>query len=275
MIRRGLVPVGLVLLMCVVLAVSCAPWLTTYSPSRISIVNRLQPPSARWWFGTDDFGRDVFTRVLYGGRVSLMVGGAVVVLSGIIGVGLGLLGGYVRQLDALVGRLLDAMMAFPDILLAIALLAALGASAANVIAALTIAYAPRLARVVRSATQVIRELAYVDAARAAGAPTLRILRVHVLRNLLSPILVQGGFIFAQAMLAEAGLSFLGVGVSPDVATWGTMISAGKGYLESAPWIMLFPGAAIILAVLSLQIISDGLRDALDPRLRREVKRGLP
>jgi peptide/nickel transport system permease protein len=262
-------PVGLLLLGIVVLAALCAPWITPVSPTRISIVNRLRPPSARFWFGTDDFGRDVFTRVLYGGRTSLLVGGAVVILSTCIGTVLGLLGGYVRRLDAVIARLLDAMMAFPDILLAIALLASLGASAANVVAALTIVYAPRLARVVRAATQVIRELAYVEAARATGSGTLRILRVHVLRNLVSPILVQASFIFAHAVLAEAGLSFLGVGVSPDVATWGTMIAGGKGYLETAPWIMLFPGCAIILAVLSLQLIGDGLRDALDPRLRRE------
>lgn len=268
--RRGLVPYGLALLAVVVVAVACAPWLTPYSPTRISIASRLQPPSARWWFGTDDFGRDVFTRVLYGGRTSLLVGGAVVVMATAIGVALGLLGGYVRRLDAPVARLLDAMMAFPDILLAISLLAAFGASATNVVAALTVVYAPRLARVVRSATRLIRELAYIEAARAIGASTRRILAVHVLRNLVSPILVQGSFIFAHAMLAEAGLSFLGVGVSPDVATWGTMISGGKGYLDQAPWIMLFPGVAIILAVLSLQLIGDGLRDMLDPRLARDV-----
>lgn len=174
--RRGLVPARLALLAIVALAAACAPWLAQYSPSRISIANRLQPPSARWWFGTDDFGRDVFARVLYGGRASLLVGGAVVVLSSAIGVALGLLGGYVRRLDAPVARLLDAMMAFPDILLAISLLAALGASAANVVAALTIVYAPRLARVVRSATQLIRELAYIEAARAIGASTPRIRR---------------------------------------------------------------------------------------------------
>ncbi len=268
--RRHLVWIGLVLLIAVTLAVACAPWLTPYSPSRLSIANRLQPPSGRWWFGTDDFGRDVFTRVLYGGRVSLLVGASVVAMATGLGVGLGLLAGYIRRLDAPIARLLDAMMAFPDILLAIALLAALGASAGNVVAALTIVYAPRLARVVRVATMIIRELPYVEAARAIGATTPRILLKHVLRNLVSPILVQGSFIFAHAMLAEAGLSFLGIGISPEVATWGTMISAGKGYLDRAPWLMLFPGMAIILAVLSLQLIGDGLRDVLDPRLGKEV-----
>lgn len=238
--RRRLVPFNLALLAIVALAAACAPWLTQYFPSRISIANRLQPPSARWWFGTDDFGHDVSTRVLYGGRAALLVGDAVVALSSAIGVALGLLGGYVRRLDA--------MMAFPDILLAISLLAALGASAANVVAALTIVYAPRLARVVRSATQLIRELAYMEAARAIGASTPHILAMHVLRNPVSLILVQETFIFAHAILAKVGLSFLGVGVSPDVATWGTMISGGKGYLDRVPWIMLFPGVAIILAV---------------------------
>ena len=268
--RRRTVYIGLALLALVAIAAACAPWLTPYAPSRIAIANRLRPPSARWWFGTDDFGRDVFTRVLYGGRLSLLVGAAVTALAGLLGVAAGLLGGYVRALDAPIARLLDAMMAFPDILLAIALVAALGPSVTNVVVALGIVYAPRLARIVRAATLVIRELTYVEAARAIGASTRRILAVHVLRNLMSPILVQGSFIFAHAMLAEAGLSFLGVGVSPDIATWGTMISAGKGYLDSAPWLMLFPGGAIILSVLALQLVGDGLRDLLDPRLSRQL-----
>ncbi len=262
--------IGLGLLALVAAAAIAAPWITPLSPTRIAIASRLRPPSARFWFGTDDFGRDVFTRVLYGGRLTLAVGAAVTLLATVIGVAAGLLGGYVRALDAPIARLLDAMMAFPDILLAIALVAALGPSVTNVVVALGIVYAPRLARIVRAATLVIRELTYVEAARAIGATTRRILLVHVLRNLMSPILVQGSFIFAHAMLAEAGLSFLGVGVSPDVATWGTMISAGKGYLDSAPWLMLFPGTAIILAVLALQLIGDGLRDLLDPRLAGQL-----
>ena len=167
-------------------------------------------------------------------------------------------------------RVIDAMMAFPEILLAISLVAALGPSLANVILALSIVYAPRLARIVRASTLVIRELPYVEAARALGVSTPRILVSHVLRNLISPVLVQGTFIFAHAMLAEAALSFLGVGVNPEIPTWGNMINAGRDYVGTADWLMVFPGIAIVLAVLSLQMIGDGLRDLLDPRLRKDL-----
>ncbi len=233
-------------------------------------MNRLKPPSATFWFGTDEFGRDVFTRTLYAGRLSLLVGASVVVLAGIVGVALGLVAGFFRKLDTPIARIIDAMMAFPDILLAIALVAALGPSLATVIVALGIVYAPRLARVVRASTLVIRELPYVEAARALGVPTWRIMTRHVLRNLVSPILVQGTFIFAYAMLAEAGLSFLGVGVSPEIPTWGTMIAAGRQYVGQADWMTLFPGIAIVLCVLSLQLVGDGMRDLLDPRLRKDL-----
>ena len=178
--------------------------------------------------------------------------------------------GFFRRLDTPIARIIDAMMAFPDILLAIALVAALGASLVTVIVALGIVYTPRLARIVRASTLVIRELPYVEAARALGVPTWRIMTRHVLRNLVSPILVQGTFIFAYAMLAEAGLSFLGLGVSPEIPTWGTMIAAGRQYVGQADWMTLFPGIAIILTVLSLQMVGDGLRDLLDPRLRKDL-----
>jgi peptide/nickel transport system permease protein len=208
--------------------------------------------------------------MLFAARTSLSVALAVVVFSSIAGIVLGLMAGFFKKLDTPVSRLVDAMMAFPDILLAIALVAALGPTAVNVVVALGIVYAPRLARVVRASTLVIRELPFVEAARALGVPTRRIVAVHVLRNLVSPILVQGTFIFAYAILAEAGLSFLGVGVSPDIPTWGTMINAGQQYMGSADWIMIFPGIAIVLSVLSLQLVGDGLRDVLDPRLRKEL-----
>jgi peptide/nickel transport system permease protein len=244
--------------------------LSPYAASKLSLASRLKPPSPEHWLGTDDFGRDVLTRLAVAGRLSLLVGFSVVVVSCVIGVTLGLLAGFFRRLDTPVARLIDAMMAFPDILLAIALVAALGPSVVNVIAALGIVYAPRLARIVRASTLVIRELPYVEAARALGVSTPRIMVRHVLRNLLSPILVQSTFIFASAMLAEAGLSFLGVGVSPSVPTWGTMIAQGRQYLDQASWIMFFPGLAIVCAVLSLQLVGDGLRDLLDPRLSKDI-----
>ena len=267
---RKTVLASLFVLAVLVGAAALAPWLSPYDPFKLSIMNRLQAPGAAHWFGTDDFGRDVFSRVLYGGRLSLTVGFLVVLLSSVLGIALGLVAGFFRGADKVVSRIIDAMMAFPDILLAISLVAALGPSLLNVVTALGIVYTPRLARIVRASTLVIRELPFVEAARALGVPTRRIVTVHVLRNLVSPILVQGTFIFAYAMLAEAGLSFLGVGVSPDVPTWGTMINAGQQYMGSADWIMVFPGIAIVLAVLSLQLVGDGLRDVLDPRLRKEL-----
>jgi len=270
MLRRRTVMVGLVILAVVAVLAVLAPLIAPYAPNRLSIANRLKPPGPTFWFGTDEFGRDVFTRTLYAGRQSLLVGASVVVLAGIVGVTLGLVAGFFRRLDTPIARVIDAMMAFPDILLAIALVAALGPSLATVIVALGIVYAPRLARVVRASTLVIRELPYVEAARALGVPTWRIMIRHVLRNLVSPILVQATFIFAYAMLAEAGLSFLGVGVSPEVPTWGTMIAAGRQYIGQADWMTIFPGIAIVLSVLSLQLVGDGLRDLLDPRLRKDL-----
>jgi peptide/nickel transport system permease protein len=270
LLKRRMVAIGLAILIVFVLLAALAPLLAPYAPGKLSIVNRLKPPSATYWFGTDEFGRDIFSRMLYAGRLSLSVGAAVVVLSSLIGVTLGLLAGFFKRLDTPIARLIDAMMAFPDILLAIALVAALGPSLTTVIVALSIVYAPRLARIVRAATLVIRELPYVEAARAFGNPTLRIMVRHVLPNIVSPITVQATFIFASAMLAEAGLSFLGLGVSPDIPTWGTMISAGRQYIGQADWMTYFPGLAIVLAVLSLQMVGDGLRDLLDPRLRKDL-----
>jgi peptide/nickel transport system permease protein len=270
LVQRKTVVLGLVVLATIALLAALAPFIAPYAPHKLSIVNRLKPPSGVYWFGTDEFGRDVFSRTIYAGRLSLLVGASVVVFSSIVGVALGLVAGFFRRLDTPIARIIDAMMAFPDILLAIALVAALGPSLNTVIVALGIVYAPRLARIVRASTLVIRELPYVEAARALGVSTWRIMTRHVLRNLASPILVQATFIFAYSMLAEAGLSFLGLGVSPEIPTWGTMIAAGRQYVGQADWMTLFPGVAIVLAVLSLQMVGDGLRDLLDPRLRKEL-----
>ncbi|MER9231614.1 ABC transporter permease [Mesorhizobium sp. M0622] len=270
LMTRPTAAVGIAVMMVIVLAAILAPVIAPYAPTKLSIASRLHPPSLDHLFGTDDLGRDIFTRMLYAARTSLAVGFAVVIFASIIGVVLGLTSGFFRKLDAPVSRLIDAMMAFPDILLAIALVAALGATAFNVVVALGVVYAPRLARVVRASTLVIRELPYVEAARALGVPTPVILVRHVLRNVTSPLLVQATFIFANAILAEAGLSFLGVGISPDIPTWGTMIATGRQYMDQAGWIMMFPGSAIVITVLSLQLVGDGLRDLLDPRLAKDI-----
>lgn len=268
--RRKPVLIALAVLVIFVLLAVLAPVIAPYSPTKLSIASRLKEPSLEHWFGTDEFGRDVFTRTIFAGQVSLFIGFAVVVLSALIGVTLGLLAGFFSRLDTPIARLIDAMMAFPDILLAIALVAALGPSMSTVIVALSIVYAPRLARIVRASTLVIRELPFVEAAQSMGISTYHIMTRHVLRNLISPILVQTTFLFANAILAEAGLSFLGVGVSPEVPTWGTMISSGRQYLDQASWMTLYPGLAIILAVLSLQIVGDGMCDMLDPRLQKDL-----
>ena len=261
---------GAVILSVVVLAALLAPLIAPYAPNKLSIVNKLQVPSAAHLFGTDEFGRDIFSRAIYAGRVSLLVSLGVVCISTVLGVMLGVVAGFFRKLDAPISRLLDAMMSFPDILLAIALVAALGPSLLTVILALGITYAPRLARIVRGSTLVLRELPYIEAAVAMGLPTWQILTRHVLLNLASPILVQATFVFASAMLAEASLSFLGVGVSTDMPTWGTMLAAGREYMNNAPWLMIFPGLAIVFSVLSLQLLGDGLRDLVDPRLAKET-----
>lgn len=260
---------GAIILLVVVLAAIFAPWIAPYAPNKLSIINKLKPPSAVHIFGTDEFGRDIFSRAIYAGRISLLVSLGVVGISTALGVFLGVIAGYFRKLDAPISRLLDAMMSFPDILLAIALVAALGPSLVTVILALGITYAPRLARIVRGSTLVLREMPYIEAAISMGLPTWQILGRHVLLNLASPILVQATFVFASAMLAEASLSFLGVGVSSDMPTWGTMLAAGREFMDNAPWLMVFPGLAIVFSVLSLQLLGDGLRDLVDPRLAKE------
>jgi len=260
---------GTVILVVVILAALLAPWVAPYAPNKLSIVNKLKPPSMTNLFGTDEFGRDIFSRAIFAGRISLLVSLGVVAISTVLGVILGVAAGFFRSMDAPISRLLDAMMSFPDILLAIALVAALGPSLSTVIIALGITYAPRLARIVRGSTLVLRELPYIEAAVAMALPTWQILARHVLLNLASPILVQATFVFASAMLAEASLSFLGVGVSTDMPTWGTMLASGREYMNNAPWLMIFPGLAIVFSVLSLQLLGDGLRDFVDPRLAKE------
>ena len=260
---------GAIILLVVLVAAIFAPWIAPYAPNKLSIVNKLKGPSVAHIFGTDEFGRDIFSRAIFAGRISLLVSLGVVCISSVLGVFLGVIAGYFRRLDAPISRLLDAMMSFPDILLAIALVAALGPSLVTVILALGITYAPRLARIVRGSTLVLRELPYIEAAISMGLPTWQILGRHVLLNLASPILVQATFVFASAMLAEASLSFLGVGVSSDMPTWGTMLASGREFMDNAPWLMVFPGLAIVFSVLSLQLLGDGLRDLVDPRLAKE------
>jgi peptide/nickel transport system permease protein len=265
--RRKVVGLGLLLFLLVTTAALAAPFLTPYNPLALDVPNRLLPPNQMHPFGTDEFGRDVLSRTLYGARLSLVVGGLVTLLAAGAGTFVGLVAGTNTRADRILMRIMDGLMAFPDILLAIALMASLGPSARNVVLALSFVYTPRVARVVRSSVLVTASQEFVDAAHAIGCDTVRILLKHILANSLSPVIVQSSFIAAYAMLGEAGLSFLGAGIPPQIPTWGGLISEGQVYLRQAPWISLFPGAGIVLTVLSLNLIGDALRDLLDPRLR--------
>lgn len=268
--QRPAAVVALVVFVLIVAACFLLPMLGLTEIGGMSVRKRLTPPGAEYWLGADAFGRDVLGRLLVAGQTSLGIGLGVAVISSAVGILIGLVAGFFRRLDTPLSRVIDAMMAFPDILLALSLVAIFGGTMMNVILALSVVYAPRIARIVRASTLVIRELPYVEAARALGTPTPTIMVTHVLRNIMSPILVQATFIFAYAMLAEAGLSFLGVGVDPRTPTWGIMVNEGRQYIDTAFFLILFPGAAIALSVLSLQIVGDGLRDALDPRLAKET-----
>jgi len=265
--RRRVVLIAALLLLAIAALALFFPMLSAVDPNAIAVLDRLRAPSAAHWAGTDELGRDLAMRIVWGGRYSILIGVATACLSVVAGTVLGLLAGFFRQLDAPIMRVVDAMMSFPDILLGISLVSILGASLWNVVLALVIVYTPRVARVVRASTLVIRELLFVDAARAIGVSTPRILYAHILPNLMSPVLVQLTFIFAYAILAEAGLSFLGVGVPPEIPTWGTMIASSLQYADQAFWTIVFPGVAIIVTALCLQIVGDGVRDLLDPKLR--------
>ena len=264
--RRKIVLVGLILVV-VTAAVGVLAPVIAGNPTRMEVSARLQSPGSTHWFGTDDLGRDVFARVVYGARLSFVVGVAVVALALLVGLTAGLAAGYFRRLDNVIMRVMDGLMAFPAIILAIALMASLGPSVTNVIVAIGVVYMPRVARVVRGSVLVVRETAYIEAARALGVRDVSIILRHVLPNCLSPVIVQGSFVFAAAVLTEAALSFLGVGVPPYIPSWGNILSEGRLYLQQAPWLVLYPGAAIMITILGLNLLGDGLRDLLDPKIR--------
>jgi len=271
MVRRLLrnpgVVSGATIFVLLLAAALAAGAVATHDPTRLDPVNRLKPPSAAHYFGTDEFGRDVWSLVVYGARVSLLVGGVTMALTSIGGIAIGLVAGYYRRFDALIMRFTDGLMAFPAVLLAIAFMAARGPGVWNVIVALSLVYMPRTALLVRSTVLTLRELDYVQAARALGSRDTGVALRHILPNCMAPLLVQGTFIFAYAVLAEAILGFLGVGVPPYVPSWGNVIASGKNVIREAFWVSLFPGIALTVAGLSLNLLGDGLRDTLDPRLR--------
>ena len=261
---------GLVLLVIMSLMAIFSGQITNVDPRHIDTIERLTAPSGQYLFGTDHLGRDIFARVVYGSRLSLSVGIAVAVITMVGGVVLGLISGYYRALDAIIMRLMDGLMAIPSFLLAIALVAMLGASLQNVIIALSVVETPRVVRVVRSSVLTIRERVYVEAAEAIGAQGIRIMARHIFPNTVPPLIVQGTYVFALAILVEAGLSFLGAGTPPDIPSWGNIMGGARLYVRVAEWIMFFPGLFLSLTVLAINLIGDGLRDTLDPTLARRM-----
>lgn len=268
--RNPTMAAGGALLLAMVLVALLAPWLGTVSPLDINPIRRIKPPGAGHWFGTDMLGRDVYSRTLYGSRISLAVGLTVAAFSTVLGLLIGVVSGYSRALDAVVLRVMDGLMSIPSILLAVAITALSKASLTSVIVALTVPEVPRVVRLVRSLVLSLREQPYVEAADALGAGFWRIALRHILPNTLAPLIVQATYICASAVIFEAYLSFLGAGTPPEIPSWGNMMAEGRSFIQLGFWIVLFPGLALALTVLAINLLGDGLRDTLDPRLRNRV-----
>lgn len=268
--RNPAVIAGAVVLAVLVVVAALAPWLHTVDPEFLKPRFRLRAPSAAYWFGSDALGRDNYSRVVYGARISLFVGVTVATLALLLGTTIGLVAGYVRLLDAIVMRVMDGLMAIPGILLAIAMIALSKASLTTVIVAITIPEIPRVARLVRGVVLTIREEPYVEAAIASGTRLPLILWRHVLPNTIAPLIVQGTYIAAAAVLTEAILSFLGAGVPTEIPTWGNMMAEGRRVFQIAPWTIFFPGVCLAVTVFAINMMGDGLRDTLDPRLAKRL-----
>lgn len=261
---------GAFILLVMIFIALFAPFLGTVDPQAVTPLNRLKHPSSEFWFGTDALGRDVYSRVMYGARVSLIVGISVALLSTLIGLAIGLITGFVRAVDAVVMRIMDGLMSIPSILLAIALMALTKASIQNVIIAITLAEIPRVVRLVRSLVLTLREQPYVEAATASGTPLMKTLIRHILPNTMAPLLVQATYICASAMIMEAILSFIGAGTPPNIPSWGNIMAESRSLFQLAGYLILFPAIFLSITVLAVNYLGDGLRDALDPRLSRRM-----
>ncbi len=268
--RHPLLVAGGLLLLVATAVAACAPWLATHDPQDLDPLAPLRGPSGEHWFGTDALGRDVFSRAVWGARVSLVVAVSVATLASACGIVLGLIAGFVRRADGPVMRVMDGLMAIPGVLLAIALMAVARASLLTVIVAITVPEVPRVTRLVRSLALTLREQLYVEAAHAVGTRLPTILWRHVLPNMLAPLVVQATFVAASAVLIEASLSFLGVGIPAQTPSWGNIMAEGRNVVAVAFHIILYPGLMLALTVLSINLVGDGLRDALDPRLARQL-----
>lgn len=268
--RNPTIAFGAVLLGALIIMAVFAPFIAPNDPLKLSPVNRLRPPSERWWFGTDQFGRDVFSRTIYGARVSLIVGLSVAAFSSVLGLALGLACGYFRRVDSFVMRIMDGLMAIPSILLAIALITLSRPGLGIVIVAIVIPEVPRIVRVVRAVVLSIRAQPYIESAIAGGTKNMKLLLRHVLPNTLAPLIVQSTYVCASAMLIEAGLSFLGAGVPPEIPSWGNIMAEGRTLFRVFPHNILYPGIFLALTVLAINIMGDGLRDTLDPKMSKKV-----
>lgn len=268
--RNPTMTLGLAMLVLIIGVAVFAPFLWTKDPTALAPAMRTREPSARWWFGTDMLGRDVYSRVLYGARVSLIVGFGVAFFASIIGLAIGLVSGFVRWADSIIMRIMDGLMSIPSILLAIALMALTRGSVGNVILAITVAEIPRVSRLVRGVVLSLREQPYVEAAIASGTRTPVIIWRHILPNTIAPMTVQATYICAAAMLIEAGLSFIGAGTPPIIPSWGNIMAEGRALWQVKPYIVFFPAIFLSLTVLAVNLVGDGLRDALDPRMAKKV-----
>lgn len=267
--RHPTVVIGAAVLIVMAIIAVAAP-LIAGDPLKLTPIKRLKPPDEAFWFGTDFLGRDVYARTIYGSQISLMVGGIVALISTVVGLVIGLLAGYVRWVDAIIMRVMDGLMAIPGVLLAIALISLAGASLTNVIIAISIPEIPRVVRLVRSVVLTIREQPYVEAAISVGSPLSKILFKHILPNTVAPLIVQATYVCASAVVIEAILSFLGAGTPPEIPSWGNIMAEGRTYFQIAPWIIFFPGVMLAITVLAVNVLGDGLRDSLDPRIARRM-----
>ena len=267
LVKRKIALTGAGVVVLILILALFSPYIATQDPMGLDPAERLQGPSAKHWFGTDHFGRDLFSRIVYGARLTLVGGMGVVLYSVVFGVAIGVLSGYFRQFGFVAMRLVDVVMSFPALLLALAFLAILGPGLANVIIAVGINFLTRTARIIFGLTLKLKEEVFVEAIRSIGAGNARILLRHLLPNLMSPLIVQATFTFAFSLLQIASLDFLGVGVPPQIPSWGNMISEGRIYITRAPGVLLFPGIFIVLTVLAFNLVGDVLRDNLDPRFR--------
>nr|WP_246226030.1 ABC transporter permease [Chelativorans xinjiangense] len=264
------VALGLVIVVIMAVPALFAPLVSSIDPTAMAPMERIKPPSASHWFGTDLFGRDVYSRVVHGGRTSLLVGLTVAAISIVIGMVIGAASGYIRVIDAVVMRIMDGLMAIPSLLLAIAMVSVGGASLTSVVVAITLPEIPRVVRLVRGIVLTIREEAYVEAAVTAGTSTVAILWRHILPNTIAALIVLASYIGASAVLTEASLGFLGAGISPEIPSWGNIIAEARVSFQIAPWILFFPSACLVLIVLGVNVLGDGLRDTLDPRLAKKM-----